>query len=63
MLTASIIRVMTEAVSTSTMSVSFYQTAWHNIPEDSYFNVCMFHLQKLHTVKPIISEGAVKNMQ
>jgi hypothetical protein len=25
---------MMEAVSTSEMSVNFYQTSWHNIPED-----------------------------
>jgi hypothetical protein len=34
-LTASIIRaLMMEAVSTSEMSVNFYETTWHNIPED-----------------------------
>jgi hypothetical protein len=40
-LAASIIRaVMMEAASTSEMSVSFHQTTWCNIPEDS-------HLQNL----------------
>jgi hypothetical protein len=34
-LTTSIIRAMMEAVSSSETSVSIYQTAWRNIPEDS----------------------------
>jgi hypothetical protein len=28
------ITLMVEAVSTSEMFVTFYQTAWHNIPQD-----------------------------
>jgi hypothetical protein len=35
MLTASIIREMMEAVSTSETLLNFYKTTWHNIPEDS----------------------------
>jgi hypothetical protein len=38
MLTASIIIVMIETVSTSETSVNFYQTARRNIPEDSDLN-------------------------
>jgi hypothetical protein len=32
------IALMMEAVSTSEISVSFYQSTWHNIPEDSYLH-------------------------
>jgi hypothetical protein len=37
---------MMEAVSTSEMSVSFYQAAWCNIPEDSHVPFLLF--EKLH---------------
>jgi hypothetical protein len=37
-LNASIIALMVAAVSTSDMSVNFYQTTWHNIPEDSHLH-------------------------
>jgi hypothetical protein len=38
-LAASIIKaMMMEATSTSETSVSFYQTAWHNIPKDSHLH-------------------------
>jgi hypothetical protein len=30
------IALMMKAVSTSKTSVNFYQTTWHNIPEDSH---------------------------
>jgi hypothetical protein len=36
---------MIEAVSTSEMSVSFYESAWHNIPEDCHLHTC--HHEKL----------------
>jgi hypothetical protein len=36
MIAASIIRVMMEAASISEMLVNFYQTTWHNNPEDSH---------------------------
>jgi hypothetical protein len=35
-LAASIITLMMEAASTSVTSVNFYQTTWHNSPEDSH---------------------------
>jgi hypothetical protein len=35
-LTASIIRVMMEAVSTSAILINFCQTTWSNNPEDSH---------------------------
>jgi hypothetical protein len=38
-LTTSIIRAMMEAVSTSKMSVSIYQTTRHSIPEDSHLYI------------------------
>jgi hypothetical protein len=47
MLAASIISTMRlntllmEAASTSVMSVNFYQTTWHNNPEDSYLQLCL----------------------
>jgi hypothetical protein len=31
-----------EAVSTSGTQVNFYQTAWHNIPEDSSYSLMSF---------------------
>jgi hypothetical protein len=34
---SSIITLMMEAISTSETSVSFYQTAWHNMPEAVIF--------------------------
>jgi hypothetical protein len=37
-LAASIIRAMMEAVNTSETSVSFYQTTWRSIPEDSHLH-------------------------
>jgi hypothetical protein len=37
-LTACIITLMTEAVSTSETSVNFFETKWRNIPEDSYLH-------------------------
>jgi hypothetical protein len=41
-LAASTIRVMMEAASTSEMLVNFYQTTWHNKPEDSHLQCCSF---------------------
>jgi hypothetical protein len=37
-LAASIIALIMEAASTSETSVNFYQTTWHNIPEDSHLH-------------------------
>jgi hypothetical protein len=31
--------VMAKAASTSEMSLNFYQTTWHNIPEDSHVHL------------------------
>jgi hypothetical protein len=46
--TASITRVIMEAVSTSEMLVNFYQTTWGNIPEDTYFHTCHHENLKSH---------------
>jgi hypothetical protein len=37
---------MMETVSTSEMSVSFYETTCHNIPEDRHLQMILFHIQK-----------------
>jgi hypothetical protein len=39
------ISLMMEAASTSETSVNFYQTTWHNIPEDSHFSPTLDVLQ------------------
>jgi hypothetical protein len=41
-LTASIIRAMMEAVSTSEMFVNFYQSTRRNIPEDSHLELSIY---------------------
>jgi hypothetical protein len=50
--TASIIRAMMEAVTTSEMSVSFYEAARHNILKTVIFNITTYfpHVFKLRTV-------------
>jgi hypothetical protein len=50
-LTASIIRVMMEAVSFSETLVSIYQTAWFNIPEDSHLHTCCHENLKSHNLE------------
>jgi hypothetical protein len=34
-----VIALLMEAISTSELLINFYQTTWHNIPEDSYLHV------------------------
>jgi hypothetical protein len=46
--TASIITLVMEAVSISEMSVSIYQTAQHNVPEDSHLHACHCKNLKSH---------------
>jgi hypothetical protein len=47
---ASIIRVlMMEAASTSEMPENFYQTTWHNNPEDSHLHNCCQKNLKSHS--------------
>jgi hypothetical protein len=41
---------MMEAVSTSEMSVNFYQTTWRNIPEDSHLHTHRQENLKSHPV-------------
>jgi hypothetical protein len=50
-LTASIITLMMEAVSTSEMSVNFYKTTWRNIPEDSLLHTHHCENLKSHQLK------------
>jgi hypothetical protein len=45
---ALIIALMIEAVNSSEMSVSFYQTTWRNIPEDSHLRICQRENLKSH---------------
>jgi hypothetical protein len=37
-----VVPLMLEAASTSEMSVNFYQTTWHNNPEDSHLHLYMW---------------------
>jgi hypothetical protein len=55
-LTASIIitALMMEAVSTSEMSVIFYQTTWHSIPEDSHL-----HTHRSKNLKSHLKSGTL----
>jgi hypothetical protein len=39
MIAASIIALMMEAANTSEMLVTFYQTTWHNNPEDYHLQI------------------------
>jgi hypothetical protein len=48
-LTVSIIALVMETVSTSEMSTNFYQTTWHNIPEDSHLQDSRSAFVELHT--------------
>jgi hypothetical protein len=52
-ITVKIIALMMLAVSTSEMSVSFYQTAWCNFLEDSHLLSCHCENLKSHVVKSV----------
>jgi hypothetical protein len=43
---------MMEAVSTSETFFIFYETTWHNIPEDSHLHTC--HLENLKSVSKML---------
>jgi hypothetical protein len=46
---------MTEAVSTSEMSVNFYETTWCNIPEDSNPNIISIQTPCTHIINGVIN--------
>jgi hypothetical protein len=51
-LPAFIIALMVEAVSTSETLVKFYNTKWHNIPEDSHLHTCHPDHLNFHSCSP-----------